>query len=1120
MADFTALKTAIQTYIKQNGNEEITGEKLQEILLSMVTTLGDSAINNLVTALNDEVAARQNADGTLQQNITNEATARGNADTALSNRLGSTITAENTAAAQIAAEATARESADTALGNLISGITSNIENGYVYAGIATPSSTPATGKVFYLALTAGTYTNFGSTVVSQGINILKYNGSAWSLDAFIGIDDVPTPSSTGIPKSGGTFDFVMKNGSAFDISAHFASGGTLATYADLSAALAALDTLPAAYKRGGMVIRYVDSSDNKYVQWRLMSDSFSTAVSDWQGIDGEPTANSENLVKSGGVAEFIIDKVSQVNLIGANDIKEGYFPSDASSNNIFVDLNACYSSSVVMVSTAPIEVIGGKKLYLSLFNSSLASLVEYGADGAFIKSTPTSASTTGQVDGYNVFDSYITLDARTKFIILSTYSHDGAYVGYFTASYNTITERGIEDINFVKVINDKSERDTSQLHNEVDDISSEIVKCNILSQSNIKDGYYPTDSAVSILYNEDAVYSPHVNIVSSKPISVKGGETFYFVLGYSSLAYIREYGVTGTLIKTTSSIKTTYIDGYEIWYGSVTLDANTRYIIVSSHRLNGAYANYITLSLAPIIKLGLAYSSKYSTPNNIISQDFLFREMSIVPVGSTNIPYAIDKDNVLKVTIDAPAVISGLPNWVQISSGKKLDAGTYLFLIPSNLTHIRITEHTTSINVILEKGASVNAEYVAELDKHANANTDILNKTNPYKRILPYDNAYMSLGRLLASRNLATQLSTPVLDTKLGEADTLYNTAGKMLLFNNYIYILKGQNDGTSAIECQYQYLVKFDPSDNCETHIKLFDVNSPIEIDGQEYAVLDYVEGNFIVVNNKIVAFAWAHIDTTHDCLVAKIVTDSLVVESTNICNITYNGTTMAFNNTNLANTPLGANVINGTRMLNAGMSNYDGYYYGAALCTYSAILRTNDGINWEIAHMLHGDVSNNYFGEFGIDINTDGIVHLAKRIGYGNINDFQNEVRKYDISDWSLIDNTFIAGGPSMCTFFRDSNNTLYLLSPGDDYTHSPSVSDEGRKTYKISYIDEKHLDGCRTLLDTNGIVFGPNTNVVQFGGYLYGCLTGKNLKVVKFKIEMFDVTKTNQVLDQILA
>lgn len=221
MADFSALKTAIQTYIKQNGNEEITGDILQEILLSVVTTLGDSAINDLVTALANEVAARQNADGTLHQNITNEATARGNADTALggriddeatarangdmalSNRLGSTITAENTAAEQIGAEAEAREAADTALQGLIDGITDNIENGYVYAGIATPSSTPATGKVFYLALTAGTYTNFGSTVVTQGINILKYNGTAWSLDAFIGIDDEPTAGSDNLIKSGG-----------------------------------------------------------------------------------------------------------------------------------------------------------------------------------------------------------------------------------------------------------------------------------------------------------------------------------------------------------------------------------------------------------------------------------------------------------------------------------------------------------------------------------------------------------------------------------------------------------------------------------------------------------------------------------------------------------------------------------------------------------------------------------------------------------------------------------------------------------------------------------------------------------------------------------------------------
>ena len=70
MADFSALKTSIQNYIKQNGNEEITGNLLQKILLSMVSTLGDSAINDLVTALNAEIANRGNADTELGGRIT------------------------------------------------------------------------------------------------------------------------------------------------------------------------------------------------------------------------------------------------------------------------------------------------------------------------------------------------------------------------------------------------------------------------------------------------------------------------------------------------------------------------------------------------------------------------------------------------------------------------------------------------------------------------------------------------------------------------------------------------------------------------------------------------------------------------------------------------------------------------------------------------------------------------------------------------------------------------------------------------------------------------------------------------------------------------------------------
>lgn len=180
MSNFSSLKAAIQQYIKTNGNEEITGAVLQDILLSIVSVLGDTAINDLETALQTETTNRTNADGTLQQNINNEATARGNADTALGNRL-------------------------TAVEGAITTINTMLGEGYVYAGIATTSTNPGTptGKVFYIATAAGTYTNFSGIELTQGINILKYNGSVWTLEQVLAIDDVPTAGSNNLVKSGG-----------------------------------------------------------------------------------------------------------------------------------------------------------------------------------------------------------------------------------------------------------------------------------------------------------------------------------------------------------------------------------------------------------------------------------------------------------------------------------------------------------------------------------------------------------------------------------------------------------------------------------------------------------------------------------------------------------------------------------------------------------------------------------------------------------------------------------------------------------------------------------------------------------------------------------------------------
>lgn len=95
MANYSNLKSAIDTNIKTNGNEEITGAILNTVLNSMVTSLGA---------------------------------------------------------------------------------------GYQYMGVATTSTNPGTpdAKVFYLAYTPGTYTNFSGIVVT-GLCVLKYD-TAWSKD--------------------------------------------------------------------------------------------------------------------------------------------------------------------------------------------------------------------------------------------------------------------------------------------------------------------------------------------------------------------------------------------------------------------------------------------------------------------------------------------------------------------------------------------------------------------------------------------------------------------------------------------------------------------------------------------------------------------------------------------------------------------------------------------------------------------------------------------------------------------------------------------------------------------------------------------------------------------------
>ena len=157
-------------------------------------TARQTADTELQENIDAEAQTREEADATLQQHIDTEAQTREEADTALGERLD--------------AEAQTREEADTALGKRIDAeieervkkddvlqeaineIKANIENGYVYAGIANLSTLPKTGKVFYIATTRGRYVNFGNVYAPEGINILKKIGNTWISEFVFNSDEL------------------------------------------------------------------------------------------------------------------------------------------------------------------------------------------------------------------------------------------------------------------------------------------------------------------------------------------------------------------------------------------------------------------------------------------------------------------------------------------------------------------------------------------------------------------------------------------------------------------------------------------------------------------------------------------------------------------------------------------------------------------------------------------------------------------------------------------------------------------------------------------------------------------------------------------------------------------
>lgn len=153
----------------------------------------------------------------------------------------------------------------------------------------------------------------------------------------------------------------------FDVSLYNKENDELATYARLSAALAAI---PSARRAGGMTIRYIDSASGRYVEYRLTADEWSSMASDWQSrnIDDIPTAGSDNLVKSGGVAELFT-----------------YNPQTFQGRGINKETGEIYTSSIVSC-TPFLQLAEGANIVVSGLTGSVATaLALYAEDWSFIE---------------------------------------------------------------------------------------------------------------------------------------------------------------------------------------------------------------------------------------------------------------------------------------------------------------------------------------------------------------------------------------------------------------------------------------------------------------------------------------------------------------------------------------------------------------------------------------------------------------------------------------------------------------------------------------------------------------------------------------------------------------
>lgn len=224
-----------------------------------------------------------------------------------------------------------------------------------------------------------------------------------------------TKPASGIPLS--DLNGNVASGIVYDVTANNSG----ATFASLSALLSSgsLSTLiPTDVRKGGMQIRFVCSSDNKYVQYRYMPSDAATAatftnVNNWQGVTDEINAESKNLITSGGVASGVAalnDKLGYeetLHLTSADYYIGNNKTIRASSASSFVPIYATKGTTLSVKGVGSFTAAISRSIVslAKMTNSQIASLLS-GSDNLII----INGNTREYTDNITVFQHIVTED--------------------------------------------------------------------------------------------------------------------------------------------------------------------------------------------------------------------------------------------------------------------------------------------------------------------------------------------------------------------------------------------------------------------------------------------------------------------------------------------------------------------------------------------------------------------------------------------------------------------------------------------------------------------------------------------------------------------------------------